>query len=156
MSEQEQGRPSAAGQTGMVALLHVMVGSSALLVRSSQIREVLRPHSLTPVPMGPAHLRGLANIHGQIVCMIDIGKVTTIAASDAAQTPRTRFLILRHESMHVGIQVDDVLGIKHISEADLASADRVEGDISVTRMTVDGHSFNILDCSPLLHAGTAI
>lgn len=154
MSEQRQG--SAAGQTGMVALLHVMVGSSALLVRSNQIREVLRPHPLTSVPMGPAHLKGLANIHGQIVCMIDIGRVTTLATSDAAQTPRTRFLILRHEYMHVGIQVDDVQGIKHISEADLALAEQVEGDVAVTCLTVGGQRFNVLDCSPLLHAGSAV
>jgi len=46
----------------MVDFLHTMIGGEDVLIRSSQIRENLRPHTLTPVSAGPEHLLGLANI----------------------------------------------------------------------------------------------
>ena len=46
-------------------LLQVVIGGAEVLVCSSEIREVVRPLPLTRVPMGPDHILGLANIHGQ-------------------------------------------------------------------------------------------
>jgi len=122
-----------------------VIGGEAVLIRSSQIREVLRAHALTPVPVGPDHLLGLANIHGQVVCIIDAGRVTTLPSAGETGTVRTRFLLLRHPVMHVGIRVDDVVGIRRISEDQLAA------DCLVQQITVDDLLVSVLDCKLLLH-----
>lgn len=129
----------------MLDMLHAVIGGEAVLIRSSQIREVLRPHALTPVPVGPDHLLGLANIHGQIVCIIDAGRVTTLPSAEQAGTTHTRFLLLRDPAMHVGIQVDEVLGIRRIPEHELA------GECLVQQITVDDLPASVLDCRLLLH-----
>jgi len=125
-------------------LLHITVGGKALLIRSSEIREVVRPTRLTRVPMGPEHIIGLANIHGQIVCIIDIGGVTTLPPCRRELTPRTRFLILRHARMHVGIWADEVCSIKQLDAALLpASADHV------MQLEVDGVEYGFFECACL-------
>jgi len=128
-----------------VDCLHTQVGGANVLIRSSQIREILRPHLLTAVPVGPDHLLGLANIHGQIVCMIDLGRVTSLPVKETEPGTRTRFLTLRHPSMHAGIRVDDVLGIKRVPE------DALSVDGLVTEIIVDGEPLFLLDCKLLLH-----
>jgi len=129
--------------------LHIVVGGKALLVRSSEIREVVRPVALTAVPMGPEHVIGLANIHGQIVCIIDVGGVTTLPPCNRIQTSRTRFLILRHPRMHVGIWADEVCNIKQADKASLMTpADRQD---SVVQTDIDGVSYDLLECSRLLN-----
>ncbi|PIW47283.1 MAG: chemotaxis protein [Zetaproteobacteria bacterium CG12_big_fil_rev_8_21_14_0_65_54_13] len=133
------------GEASLVDFLHTLVGGANVLIRSSQIREILRPQALTPVPVGPDHLLGLANIHGQIVCMIDLVRVTPLPVKATDPGGRTRFLTLRHPSMHAGVRVDDVLGIKRVPE------DALLMDGLVTEIVVDAESLFVLDCKLLLH-----
>lgn len=133
---------------GLENVLHIMMGGKDLLVRSSEIREVVRPTGLTSVPMGPEHVIGLANIHGQIVCIIDAGGVTTLAACNRNQTSRTRFLLLRHPVMHVGLWVDEVCSIRHLNNVLPAASE--PGNESVVQIDIDGVSYDLLECSRLL------
>jgi len=129
-------------------LLHIMVGGKALLVRSSEIREVIRPVTCTAVPMGPEHVIGLANIHGQIVCIIDIGGVTVLPACNREKTSRTRFLILKHPLMHVGIWADEVCRIRQVSKGMLPRAGQAGEQMA--QIDIDGVLYDLLECSCLL------
>ncbi len=129
-------------------VLRIVVGGKDLLIRSSEIREVVRPVSLTPVPMGPEHVIGLANIHGQIVCIIDIGGITTLPACSRKQTSRTRFLLLRHPVMHVAIWADEVCSIQPLNKNLLAKTGPMGKH--VMQIDIDGISHDLLECSRLL------
>jgi len=131
-------------------LLHVMIGGKPLLLRSSEIREVVRPVPLTSVPMGPDHVVGLGNIHGQIVCIIDVGGMTTLPRCSREQTARTRFLILKHAVMHVGIWVDEVCGIKQVQAASLSINTGDTRFAQMAQVDIDGVSFELLECACLL------
>ena len=131
----------------MQSLLLVEHGGQQLLVPSSGIREVVKPVALTPVPMGPVHVRGLSNIHGQIVCIIDAGVITSLPACDAQPGPRTRFLLLRHPSMHVGLWVDAVCSIRQVDTALLQEA---AGDGLLGELSIDGETLPLLLCERLL------
>jgi len=132
--------------------LHIVIGGKGLLVRSSEIRQVVRPTSLTSAPMGPEHIIGLANIHGQIVCIIDIGGVTALPSCSRDQTSRTRFLLLRHPVMHVGIWADEVCSIRRLNKGLLAES--ASGDERVVQIDIDGTSYDLLECSRLLNETT--
>jgi len=129
-------------------MLHIVLGGKDVLVRSSEIREVIRPGHLTAVPMGPAHLIGLANIHGQIVCIIDVGGVTALPGCNRETSSRTRFLLLRHPVMHVGIWADEVCSIRRLNKASLP--DTAPGGERVMQIDIDGTSYDLLECSRLL------
>jgi len=128
-------------------LLQVVMGGENILLRSSEIREVVRPSKLTPVPMGPEHLLGLANIHGQVVCIIDAGVITALPASDHYPSSCSRFLILRHPLMHVGIWVEAVSNILSVDNRVLAVSGLKQSGIS--SIDIDGEPFHLLECSSL-------
>jgi len=99
-------------------LMLILVGGEQFLVRVKEVGEILRPRELTPVPMAPDHLLGVANLHGQIVCVIEPGKVMHLAEPPQADTERTRYLVLRHPRMHVAIRIDEVKSLYRV-RADL-------------------------------------
>ena len=131
-------------------MLQVIIGGSEVLIRSSEIREVVRPLPLTRVPMGPDHILGLANIHGQIVSVIDAGKVSSLPSINSSDnSSRARFLVLRHPVMHVGLRVDEVKRLRKVDNQMLNR--KKNGDDAVYMVEIDGFTFDVLDTSKLFH-----
>lgn len=135
----------------LVDMLQVVIGGSEVLIRSSEIREVVRPIALTPVPMGPDHILGLANIHGQIVSVIDVGRISSLPISGAGISTRTRLLVLRHPVMQVAIRVDEVKRLRKTDARLLKKAISSDNDL-VVDIEIDGFLFDLLDSSKLFHA----
>ncbi|NWF39466.1 chemotaxis protein [Mariprofundus sp. NF] len=132
-------------------MLQVVIAGSEVLIRSSEIREVVRPLPLTKVPMGPDHILGLANIHGQIVSVIDAGKVSSLPSINSSDnnSSRARFLVLRHPVMHVGLRVDEVKRLRKVDNQMLNR--KKNGDDAVYVVEIDGFTFDVLDTSKLFH-----
>lgn len=135
---------------GQTDLLQIVIGGSEVLICSSEIREVVRPLPLTRVPMGPDHILGLANIHGQIVSIIDAGKVSSLPETAGDPHSRTRFLVLRHPVMHVGIWVDEVKRLRKVDSQSLKQA-RTNSENAVFSIEIDGFLFDVLDSPKLFH-----
>lgn len=114
----------------MQELLMIHMGDRPYLIRLHDVAEIVRPVALTPVPMAPSHLLGLANIHGQIVCIIDPCQVLHLQGSRQALGARTRFIMLRHARMHVGIWVDNVASISRVPTADLPELAEADEDVA--------------------------
>jgi len=129
--------------------LHVLIGGKDILIRSSEVKEIVRPPSLTSVPMGPDHLLGLGNVHGQIVSVIDAGKCTSLTPAMQDKTAHTRILMLRDPVVHVGIWVDEIKRVVRISANDMAKSRSISNGIQ--SLEIDGKRFEMLDCSKLLH-----
>ena len=133
--------------------IHIIIGGRDVLVPSAQVKEVVRPPHLTTVPMGPEHLLGLANIHGQIVCVIDVGKCTSLPASSKESGSRARILILRDPVKHVGIWAEEVRKLLRVSTSDVADA-KAQG-IDIVPLNINGYEYELLDCSNLLQTNAA-
>ncbi|MDX8401550.1 MAG: chemotaxis protein CheW [Mariprofundaceae bacterium] len=133
-------------------LIELLIGGERLLVRAGDVTEIVRPTRLTPVPMGPAHFLGLANIHGQIVCVIEASGVVNLPPT-GEETPRTRFVVLRHPRMHVGIRVDAVPAMHRVPSsripADAAPEDPTQ--YSIATMEVGGEALKLLHVGSLLY-----
>jgi len=131
-------------------LLQAVIGGREVLILSSEIREVVRPLPLTRVPMGPDHILGLANIHGQIVSVIDVVKVSSLSAvSSESVSSRARFLVLRHPVMHVAVWVDEVKRLRKV-ETRLLKPTKSSSD-TVYDIDIDGSTFAVLDTGKLFH-----
>lgn len=128
--------------------LLVGLADQKVFVRSAEIKEVLRPVALTAVPMVPEHVIGLANIHGQVVCIIDAGGVSALPLCHRTVTGRTRFLVLRHPLMHIALWVDEVHKIQRINATELANSEK--NNDSVCRIAIDGSVCAYLQCIKLL------
>jgi len=137
-------------------VLLINIGGKELLLRVAETREVIRPLPLTNVPMGPDHILGLSNVRGQIVCIVDPSKVAGLPAVNMEITPQTRYIVLRHPRMHVGIWVDGVRAIHQLrSDALPKPQTGEEGErstgYSLGTAEVAGRSYDVLDCSVIFH-----
>jgi twitching motility protein PilI len=91
------------------------LGTINLVSALNDIREVMPvPTIMARVPGAKTWVRGLANVHGQLLPIID-----TQACLDNRITllePRTRVLVINQAGVNAGLLVDEVLGIKHFPE----------------------------------------
>jgi len=102
------------GETSFTEYMRVIMNSETFLVPVDAVLSVLRPVPLTPVPMAPDHLMGVANIKGQVFCMIDPGKTLRLQHKRKEKTGSSRFLLLRHARVHLGIWVEEVLDLHRV------------------------------------------
>ncbi len=91
------------------------VGEVALIASIDEVREILPlPSSLAKVPGSKPWVRGLANIRGALLPVVDLqacleGKPINVSS-------RARMLVINQNGMTAGLLVDEVLGIKHFPE----------------------------------------
>jgi len=130
-------------------LMKVWMNGAFFLLPVQEVEEILKPLKLTPVPMAPDHLMGVSNIRGQIVCIIDPGKVLHLGQKRGEQTENTRFIILRHPRMHLGIWVDEVSELYRVAKSNLPDVDPDSHDFLRGEMNIEGDIFNVLNTQML-------
>jgi len=132
-------------------VLQIRMGGKDFLLSAPDASEIVRPIPLTPVPMAPDHLMGVGNIHGQIVCVIDPGKILDLPEPPAAEGEETRFVCLRHARMRVAIRVDAVPAIHRLRKDTLPHAGAADTAHVLGRMMVEGVDYDVLSAAALLH-----
>jgi len=114
--------------------MRVAMNGAVFLVAVEAVSNVVRPTIITPVPMAPDHLIGVANIRGQVFCIIDAGKILKLPEAVQEKTPQTRFLLLRHDRVHLGLWVESIAELYSVPLAAVPSdsGDKfIEGSIQV-------------------------
>jgi len=85
-------------------------GSDAV-VPLDQIHEVLTIPTLTPIPGAKAWVRGIANVRGSLLPILDLRGF--LGLPETPPTPLTRVLVVNHQGIFAGLIVDQIWGLKH-------------------------------------------
>lgn len=72
----------------------------------------LKHVSLTNVPCVPDFITGIINLRGDFITIVDIKKFLNIPKTNI--TEKTKIIVIRTESIQIGLLVDDVFGIENI------------------------------------------
>jgi twitching motility protein PilI len=90
------------------------------LAAREETREVLGlPAVLTRVPGAKPWVRGLANVRGQLLPVIDL---RAFLGGGLTQTGRSsRVLVAQHREIPAGLLVDDVLGFRRFADTDFST-----------------------------------
>ncbi len=88
------------------------VGPLLLGLPIAQVREINRQLDFTPVPHAPRLVRGVVNLRGEVVTVLDLHHVLGLPAGEV--TPRTRNLIVFYRGEPVGLLVDQVADILEV------------------------------------------
>lgn len=80
----------------------------------SKVREIVRVPEITPVPDMPEFLRGVINLRGRIIAVVDMSKRLGTASSGVKKT--NRVLILEIGGCLTGLIVDSVSEIVKLDE----------------------------------------
>jgi twitching motility protein PilI len=77
-----------------------------------EVREILNlPSIITSVPGAKGWVRGIANVRGNLLPVIDLQAF--LGGNKIVAGWRTRMLVINFEGLFAGLMVDDVLGMRH-------------------------------------------
>ena len=95
-------------------------GRRAYLVAREEMREVLTyPGQLTRVPGAKSWVKGLANVRGSLLPIIDLRQYLGSGATPL--TRNTRLLVVNHRDVPAGLMVDEVLGFRRFTDGEFGS-----------------------------------
>jgi purine-binding chemotaxis protein CheW len=112
--------PAAAtpAETAALPALLVRAGAATYGVPLERCREILERPVCTPIPGTGAHVRGLINLRGRLVTVLDLG--AWLAAEPSAHAEERAVVIVEQGGRPVGMLVDDVVRIARVEAAPLA------------------------------------
>lgn len=87
------------------------VGNIRLLVPMNEINEILRYPNITKVPSALTWVKGLANVRGNLLPIMDLNRFVD---NDALKLTRSsRVLVVQRGELSSGLLVDEVYGMRH-------------------------------------------
>jgi len=122
-----------------------------LAIDAGSAREILPVQAATRIPGAARAVRGLVNVRGLLVTVIDAARAMGL---DGAPAPGAGVvLLLDHKGRRVGLAVDEVLDLAVVDDAELDERGALPGvrpDLVRAVGTAAGHSFVQLETSALL------
>lgn len=96
------------------------LGAENFMVAREETREVLGvPNFLTRVPGAKTWIRGLANVRGQLLPVVDL---RAFLGGGPIQIGRSaRILVVNHRDIPAGLLVDEVLGFRRYTDNEFAA-----------------------------------
>ncbi len=158
MSEHVLSAPTVqAAKPGMVSqYLIFSLGGELFAVGTLRVREIIEFGHITSVPMMPAFIRGVINLRGAVVPVIDLNARFGRARTETSR--RTCIVILEvqsDEQTHVlGIIVDAVSAVRQIDSAHIepppSFGTRIRADFIDGMAKVNGQFVILLDLGKVL------
>lgn len=103
----------------MMALVTVL-GEERYGISTDQAREVIFYQHPTPVPRTPPFVRGVVNLRGQILPVVDMRERFGMPPREPGY-----IVVLQIEELLVGVTVDDVEGVETVEDEDIRPPSRM-------------------------------
>ena len=105
--------------------LALRVGSENFLVEMGLAGEIVPLADIAPVPWTKPWYRGLANVRGELLTVVDLARFLTGVRTPV--TARTRLLATSLNKAPIGLLIDEVFGQRHFLASDSVPAQLPEG-----------------------------
>ena len=119
------------------------LGGHRFAVDVADTREVVVFESITPLPLAPSFVLGLANLRGSVMPVVDLGPLLGLPPREARG--QTLGLVLGHGAWQAAAAVDTVLGLEPLQP-------REGGDPSGATVAGADGSIPVLDAGAMLTA----
>jgi twitching motility protein PilI len=96
------------------------VGTSSLCAPLDEVVEILEMPKVARVPLAQPWVRGIANIRGNLLPVVDLSGF--LNGEVAATSEKSRVLVIDHNGVYSGLVVDEVYGLKHFMESEYTDA----------------------------------
>jgi purine-binding chemotaxis protein CheW len=114
----EKPSPSGNGRSGELQIVVCELADEHYGLDIAKVFEIIRHQPITPVPRAPAFVKGVINLRGRIIPVVDLRD--RFGMIDVEPTKETRIVVAESSSTRVGLIVDSV------SEVLLLPIDAVE------------------------------
>lgn len=115
------------------------LGDEQFAVETSKVQNINDIMEITKVPKAPDYIKGLINLRGTIISLLDINKLLDITSSNNTQS---NIIILQMQEELVGITVDEVDEVIDIEDSMIEKVDTtkktscIRGVINLTNRIV--------------------
>ena len=93
------------------------MGGETFLIAREETREVLGyPAVITRIPGAKSWVRGLANVRGSLLPMLDLRQF--LGSGSTTPGRNTRVVVVNHREIPAGLIVDEVLGFRRFAESE--------------------------------------
>ncbi len=98
-----------------------------------QVKEVIALTDATPVPYAPAYFKGIINLRGQVISVIDLRVKLAFSKSDTGS--ETSIIILDLKPLCLGVVVDSINSVLALSQDEISPAPEIESTIKGPHIT---------------------
>jgi purine-binding chemotaxis protein CheW len=98
-------------------LLEFRLAQERYAIETRFVQEVYPLRELTPLPCTPPFIRGVVNVRGRIVPVLDLKKF--FALPDQGLTDLHRVILLRGHGLEIGLLADIALGVRTVLQGAL-------------------------------------
>lgn len=99
----------------LIQLVIVHLANQDFGVPIHQVREVIRPTYITPIPDSPAFIAGISSFHGEMALVVDLAIYFSL--SDKPNQVAKHIIVIRHGKELYGLLVDEVTQIIRVKES---------------------------------------
>lgn len=92
------------------------LGNEQFAVETSKIQTITDVMKVTRVPKAPAHIRGLINLRGSILSLLDINLLLGMEKNSDYNAEAENIIILNVNEEQIGISVDQVHEVLDVEE----------------------------------------
>lgn len=116
-----------------IQLVVFKLGREEYGVSILQVQEIKRITEITRVPHTPDYIKGVINLRGSVLPVIDLKKRLNLPQQ--ASTEDTRIIIVKVEELSIGMVVDAVSEVLTISQQNIDSPEVVAGSVSANYLS---------------------
>jgi purine-binding chemotaxis protein CheW len=130
----------------------VSIGTARLAILLEDVVEVGDLPMLTRLPNVPPWLRGIVNVRGEIVSVVDLPRFLEWRVDSTAQ--RKRMVIIQQRSVKTALSIDAVLGMhRRTDQTEMITGSPPllgqDGSLLPSALVLDGQPYYLLDCQAL-------
>ncbi len=124
-------------------------GGLVMFLSTNFVIEIINDHSITPLPLVPPYIKGIINLRGQMLPIVDIR--ARMGKPQAEYTSKTCIVVLEVDSVPFGIIVDSVRQVMDIDLQDVRPipVKRQEELLNGMVTLEDGSDLMSFDCRSL-------
>jgi len=125
-----------------IQLVVFKLGQEEYGVSILQVQEIKRITEITRVPHTPEYIKGVINLRGSVLPVIDLKKRLNLPPQ--VSTEDARIIIVKVQEISVGMIVDAVSEVMTLSQQNIDSPDVVAGSVSANYLSGVGKLENRL------------
>lgn len=126
MTESKKAAAKISDDSEATKFLFFQLGGTAYAAPLLQIREVIKHGVVRPVPQALPHFKGVLNLRGEVVCVVDLRAKFELGSSNDAGL----ILVVKAGENLVGLVVDEVVAVRALADDSIESSAPVATKIS--------------------------
>ena len=130
------------------------IGSSVYGIELLHVIEIINVQSITPVPNVPHYVKGITNLRGKILPVIDVR--LKLKMEEKPYDDKSCIIVLLYEDIHIGFIVDSISDVVTIDSSNLSEhpeQGKLKADKYLKSVSKIGNRVILnLDCSKFIDA----